>query len=131
MLEKKKTTSTLHDYKLFCFNGEPKLTFVCTERFSEGGLREDFFDEDWNHIGIKRPGHSNSDSIITKPKTFEQMKIFARCLAKDSPFMRVDFYEIDGKLYFGELTFYPAAGFETFEPNEWDSILENGYNSRI
>lgn len=115
-----KTVDELRDYKLFCFNGEPKVTLVCSGRFSEGGLREDFFDEQWNHISIKRPGHPNENTVIPKPINFEQMKMLAHQLFKSIPFLRVDFYEIDGKLYFGELTFYPASGFEEFEPNKWD-----------
>lgn len=105
---------------MFCFNGEPKVTLVCSERFSDGGLREDFFDEQWNHIPIKRPGHPNSNTVIPKPVNFEQMKSLAYRLSQNIPFLHVDFYEIDMKLYFGELTFYPASGFEEFEPDEWD-----------
>ena len=122
-LQEKKNVSALNDYKLFCFNGEPKVTLVCSERFSDGGLREDFFDEQWNHTTIKRPGHPNANTVISKPANFEKMKMYARQLSKDIPFLRVDFYEIDGKLYFGELTFYPASGFEEFEPDEWDYEL--------
>lgn len=119
-LQNKKKKSALIDYKVFCFNGEPKVTLVCSERFSDGGLREDFFDEHWNHLPIKRPGHLNSDTVIPKPLNFEQMKNIAYRLSQNIPFLRVDFYEIDMKLYFGELTFYPASGFEEFEPDEWD-----------
>lgn len=123
LLQEKRKISALNDYKLFCFNGKPKVTLVCSERFSEGGLREDFFDEHWNHTTIKRPGHPNSNTAILKPINYEKMKMFARQLSQGSPFMRVDFYETNGKLYFGELTFYPASGFEEFEPDEWDYIL--------
>ena len=119
-LQNKKENFALNDYKVFCFNGEPKVTLVCSERFSDGGLREDFFDEQWNHVPIKRPGHPNSNTAIPKPVNFEQMKSLAYRLSQNIPFLRVDFYEIDMKLYFGELTFYPASGFEEFEPDEWD-----------
>lgn len=119
-LQNKKKNFALNDYKVFCFNGEPKVTLVCSERFSDGGLREDFFDEQWNHVPIKRPGHPNSNTVISKPVNFEQMKNLAYRLSQNIPFLRVDFYEIDMKLYFGELTFYPASGFEEFEPDEWD-----------
>lgn len=115
-----KSVSELRDYKVFCFNGEPKVTLVCSERFSDGGLREDFFDEQWSHVPIRRPGHPNSNTVIPKPVNFEQMKSLANRLSQNILFLRVDFYEIDNKLYFGELTFYPASGFEEFEPDEWD-----------
>lgn len=120
LLKDEKGIPALNDYKLFCFSGEPKLTLVCSERFSKGGLREDFFDEEWILTSIKRPGHPNSNTEIPKPKNFEHMKVFARQLSQVYPFLRVDFYETNGILYFDELTFYPASGFEEFEPSEWD-----------
>lgn len=126
-LQNKKENSELNDYKVFCFNGEPKVTLVCSERFSDGALREDFFDEQWSHVLIRRLGHPISNTVIPKPVNFEQMKRLANRLSQIIPFLRVDFYEIDKKLYFGELTFYPALGFEEFEPDEWDYNLVNGY----
>lgn len=96
-LQSKKENSELNDYKVFCFNGEPKITLVCSERFSDGGLREDFFDEQWSHVPIRRPGHPNSNTVIPKPVNFEQMKSLANRLSQNIPFLRVDFYEIDKK----------------------------------
>lgn len=110
----------LNDYKLFCFNGIPKMTLVCSDRFAVDGLKEDFFDENWVHISVKRPGHENSNSIIECPKQYELMKALAADLSYGIPFSRIDLFEIEGKVYFGEITFYPASGFDGFEPNEWD-----------
>ncbi len=113
----------LKDYKIHCFNGEPKMTLVCTDRFSDVGLCEDFFDNDWAHLPIRRPSHLNAPFDIACPKNFVLMKQLARQLSADIPFVRVDFYEIDGKVHFGELTFFPASGMEDFVPNEWDTRL--------
>lgn len=113
-------TNELNDYKLFCFNGEPRFTLVCTDRFSESGLKEDFFDLDWRHMPMKRYGHDNSPVGLPKPSNYDLMCKLARRLAKNIPFIRCDFYEIDGKVYLGEMTFFPASGFEGVEPSEWD-----------
>lgn len=113
----------LKDYKIFVFGGEPKITLVCSERFSQQGLREDFFDENWCLYPFKRPEHPNSGKHIDKPNCYDQMMCFAKKLSKDIPFVRTDFYEINGKVYFGEITFYPASGFSPFVPEEWDYKL--------
>lgn len=115
--------SNIQDYKLFCFNGKVRMTLVCSERFTDSGLCEDFFDNDWNHMDLRRPKHDNLQRLIKKPENFRQMKEMAEKLAKGIPFVRIDFYEVEGKVYFGEITFYPASGFEGFKPKEWDEIL--------
>ena len=115
--------SGLKDYKFFCFNGEPRFTLVCSDRFSESGLKEDFYDLEWQHMPMKRPEHGNSRKEISRPKNYDLMLRFARLLSRNIPFVRCDFYEIKGKLYFGELTFFPASGLEGFVPDSWDKIL--------
>ena len=85
-LQNKKKNFALNDYKVFCFNGEPKVTLVCSERFSDGGLIEDFFDEQWNQVPIKRAGHPNSNTVISKPVNFEQMKNLTCRLSQNIPF---------------------------------------------
>ncbi len=118
----------LKDYKLHCFNGEPKMTLVCSDRFAEEGLCEDFFDNDWGHLPTRRPTHPNAPHDIACPKNFELMKELAKQLSKNIPFVRVDFYEIDGRVYFGELTFFPMSGMGVFVPNEWDLKLGEWMN---
>ena len=113
----------LPDYKLFCFNGKTEYILVCSERFSEGGLKETFFDVNWKKCNIRRKNHPNSDIEIPKPKNLELMMELAKKLSKDIPFLRVDFYEINGKVYFGELTFFPALGWSGFEPKQVDIQL--------
>lgn len=113
----------LKDYKIHCFNGVPRFILVCSERFSEKGLHEDFYDLSWNIMNIHRPKHPNSSTGIQKPKQLKDMLDLAEHLAKDIPFVRIDFYVINDKIYFGEITFFPASGFESFEPEYIDRKL--------
>lgn len=112
----------LIDYKFFCFNGEVKLLHTCTDR-EKGDLCIDFFDLDWNHLELRRKGCKNAKSTPKKPKNLEKMIEFAGVLSKGKKFSRIDFYEVDGEVYFGEITFYPACGFKEFEPDKWNLKL--------
>ncbi len=116
-------TKVPRDYKLLCFNGQPRIILVCNQRFTDEGLHEDFFDENWEKTTIKKPQFKFSEVTPEKPATFEEMKAIARKLAEGIPFVRVDLYEIGGKVYFGELTFFPASGFTGFDPPSWDKTL--------
>lgn len=110
----------LRDYKFFVFNGKPTMMFIATDRFDE---KEetcfDFYDMDFNHLDIKN-GHPNSSKIIKKPEKFEEMKEMAKILGENFPHVRVDFYQVNGEIYFGELTFFHHSGFVLFEPYEWE-----------
>lgn len=119
-LLKTEGNKSLIDYKFFCFNGVPKIMFVATDRGID--TKFDFFDMDFNHLDLIN-GHPNAKQIINKPKNFEKMKILAAKLSKDIPHVRVDFYEVNGKVYFGEMTFFHWSGFVKFEPEEWDYKL--------
>lgn len=113
----------LSDFKIHCFNGEPKVILVCRDRFSKTGLTEDFYDSEWNHLNIRRPEHPNAVVSMEKPKELDQMLDFAKRLSNNIPFLRVDFYIVNHKIYFGELTFYPATGMVPFIPNKWDEMF--------
>ena len=112
----------LKDYKFMCFNGKVKCSFVCTNRNSKQGLSVDFFDLNWKKMPFTRH-YPNSGEHINKPINYNQMLQLAEKLAKNIPFVRVDFYEVNRKIYFGELTFYPGAGFEEFSPEKYDRVL--------
>lgn len=105
------------DYKFFCFNGEPRFLFVASDR--ETNVCFDFFDMEFNHIDLIN-GHPNSKSKINKPKNFDRMIEICKMLSKDFPHVRVDLYNEDGKIYFGELTFYHNAGLSRFTPKSFD-----------
>lgn len=111
----------LVDYKLHNFNGTPKVILVCRERFGRNGMTEFFFTDEWTHLDMKRPGHRNPD--VERPEKLQEMLELAKKLSKDIPFVRTDFYTVHGKVYFGELTFYPASGLSSFFPKEYDEIL--------
>ncbi|MBQ9475634.1 MAG: glycosyl transferase [Bacteroidales bacterium] len=108
------------DYKFFCHNGKPEFMFIATGRGREDmETRFDFFDMNFNHLDV-RNGHPNADRIPPKPALFEQMKVIAGKLSEGFPMVRVDLYEVDGKIWFGEYTFYHWSGFVPFEPEIWD-----------
>lgn len=110
----------LRDYKFFTFNGVVRSLFVASDRTNPNEeTKFDFFDRDYNHLPIIN-GHPNARVIPHKPDNFEKMIELAETLGKDFPHVRVDFYEVDGKIYFGELTFSHFSGFIPFEPEEWD-----------
>ena len=113
-------TQELRDYKFFCFNGKMKVMFIASERYNETTeTRFDFFDRQFQHLEF-RNGHPNADVPPAKPEKFEEMCELAEKLAEDVPLLRVDFYEVNGKIYFGELTFSHWSGMMPFEPAEWD-----------
>jgi hypothetical protein len=121
-------TSELRDYKFFCFDGVPKIMFVATGR--QNREREtcfDFFDMDYNHLEIKN-GHPMAEIMPEKPVNFELMKHLASILSQHIPQVRVDFYEVNGRVYFGEMTFSHWSGIVPFEPTEWDLKLGEWIN---
>jgi len=110
----------LTDYKFFCFDGTPKFLFVATDRYVTGShTKFDFFDMDWKHLPIVN-GHPNADPWPEKPENFQDMVKIARKLSAGFPFVRIDLYNVDGRIYFGEYTFFHNAGVIHFEPEEWD-----------
>ncbi len=121
------STRDLKDYKIFTFNGEPKLLFVAFDRQNKNEeTKFNFYDMNFKKLDIEN-GHSNSSCIIPKPLNLNLMKDIAEKIAKYSGLshLRVDFYEVNGQVYVGELTFYHWSGFIPFEPSNWDNVLGN------
>ena len=94
------------DYKFLCFNGEPKLVMLCTDR--EKGAKFTFTDASYNRL-LWETGYHAGGKLPSKPASFEEMLRYAREISAPFPFVRVDFYDIHGKLYVGELTFSPLG----------------------
>lgn len=116
-------TGELRDYKFFAFNGVVRMLYVASERQIENEeTKFDFFDEHYQHLPV-RNGHPNAAFIPEKPSQFEKMKELAGKLSVGYPHVRVDFYEVNGKVYFGEMTFFHNSGFVPFEPKEWDEKM--------
>ena len=119
----------LPDYKFFCFNGEPLYCQVIRDRHENETI--DFYDMDWNHqdfVGLQTILSSkgiltNGSEDVPRPVCLEEMKDICRKLSFNIPFVRIDLYVIDDKVYFGEMTFYPASGFGSFTPEPWQIKL--------
>ena len=114
----KDESGELKDYKIFCFNGEPKIIQVNYGRFTDS--KKNLYDIEWNYVPVAMTYPTDPNVIINKPNNLKEMLTLAKTLSKDYPFVRVDFYSIEGKTYFGELTFTPAMGLGKFEPEEFD-----------
>lgn len=113
----------LTDFKIFCFNGNPKYIQVIQDRNTQETI--DFFDINWVHqpfFGLT-PTAIQAKKTIPKPTNLDDMLKIASILAKDIEFLRVDLYQTLEGIFFGELTFYPNTGMGTFTPNDWDSKL--------
>lgn len=103
--------NSLYDYKFYCFNGKACYAMVCVGR-EFGWPRFYFYDREWRFCPITKDGISDGDPGIAEPQNFREMIRVADVLASPFPFVRVDLYNVDGKIYFGELTFTPAAGMD-------------------
>lgn len=119
----------LIDYKFFCFSGKPYVCQIISGRFSEEHI--DFYDMDWNRlvglVGLN-PQATNSSIEWPRPQNFGCMVEIAKTLSGDFPFVRVDLYNVEGRIYFGELTFYPASGYGFFKPDSFDFDLGKQFN---
>lgn len=124
-----KIDKELIDYKLYCFNGKCDYVMACFDRF-KGKTKFVFFDRNWTvQKEMSNDGIKYGDNIkLRKPKNLKLMFEFASKLSKGIPFVRVDFYETNGKLYFGELTFYPNSGFDKNRKEITDNIFSNQLN---
>lgn len=112
--------NSINDYKFFCFNGKVEYLVVDIDRYS--GHKRNFYNKDWLNLNISSDC-PNADREIKKPENFDQMIVLAENLAKGFPFVRVDLYNIQGKVFFGEMTFYPWSGYVQFNPDEFDFTL--------
>ena len=117
------STKDLRDYKFFAFDGVVKALFIATDRQNQNEeTKFDFYDSDFKHLDFTN-GHPNSNIEIEKPQRFEEMKKLAEKLSEKIPQIRCDFYEINGNVYFGELTFFHWSGLPPFNPEEWDKTF--------
>ena len=112
-------TQELRDYKFFCFDGVVKYMFIATDRQNREEPYFDFFNSDFNYLDM-RQGHPNAPILPEKPQCFDEMKQLAKKLSVGMPHVRVDLYEVDGKVFFGEFTFFHHGGWTPFDPAEWD-----------
>ena len=117
----------LIDYKIACFSGEPKYFQINSE--NDGKKFLDYFDINWNKLGITKKGHKTTEVVIPPPPAREKLLEIAKVLSKEFPFVRVDFYNFDGRIILGELTFFPGGGLSPFYPDT--EKYENLYGSYL
>ncbi len=117
------------DYKFMCFHGIPRIMYLSIDTCKEDGTHAgsmqklNYYDMDFKLLDIVGAGLKNIDVAVECPATFEKMKEYAAILSKPFPFCRVDFYSVDNRIYFGELTFYPTGGCQNLQPREWSLLL--------
>lgn len=120
LIDETNPTAGINDYKIFCYKGKPLYIVVDVDRYI--GHKRNFYDVSWNNLHINSDC-SACDRELPKPENFDRMLEIAAQLSGDFPYVRVDLYNINGKIYFGELTFYPWSGYVQFEPDEFDYLL--------
>lgn len=113
--------NTPTDYKFMCFNGQPKLIQVHQDRY--GHHTKDFYDMDWNKTNISSGGVPNSSKSVPKPSSYAEMLEISKQLSAGMPYARIDLYDQDGRVFFGEITMYPTSGFAPFNSYEVDKTL--------
>lgn len=125
---KDRDSEDLIDYKFYCFNGEPIYCQVIRDRRSKETI--DFYDRMWEHMSFVglNPTHDidivkNGLKPVAKPANLENMFSICSKIGNQIPFVRIDLYSIQEKVYFGEITFYPASGLGVFTPKEWNDKL--------
>ena len=112
----------LRDYKFFTFGGEPKVFYITQGRGKREETVADFFDMEFNHLPFTID-HNMAAILPDKPENFELMKELAAMLSQGTPQLRVDFYEVNGRVYFGEMTFFHCSGMTLVKPEEWNRKL--------
>ena len=115
-------TQELRDYKFYCIHGEVKCVMINTDRQADSATKADYYDKKYNWLNFTW-GYEHADIPPEKPLNFEKMIELAEILATDLLEARIDFYECNGKIYFGEITFFDGSGFDRIDPIEWDYKL--------
>ncbi|MCR5450838.1 MAG: hypothetical protein K6F23_15735 [Solobacterium sp.] len=114
----------LTDYKIHCYGGQPRSVQVMSNRFGEGGMISDYYDSvTWEKLDMRRGTYRNDSHVHERPDELPELLELAEILSKDIPYLRTDFYIVDHKIYFGELTLFPASGFNPFNPEKYDYLF--------
>jgi len=113
----------LKDYKFYCFNGVPKVLLIASNRYTSHNF--DYFDMDFNRLPITSAMGPNNPSITRMPDSFEKMKSIASQLSANYSHIRIDLYNCNGHIYFGEMTLYDSSGFDNLNSDEWDLRFGN------
>lgn len=120
LINKDNPRAGINDYKIFCYNGHAKYIICDVDRYI--GHKRNFYDTQWKNLHITSDCQA-SDREIEKPENLEGMLQIAEKLSESFPYVRVDLYNVEGKIYFGELTFYPWSGYVQFAPDDADFLF--------
>ena len=120
LINRENPEAGINDYKFFCYNGRAKYIIVDVDRYI--GHKRNFYDRDWNNLHITSDCPA-ADREIERPENLDEMLTIAEKLSEDFPYVRVDLYDVDGNVYFGELTFYPWSGYVQYTPDEADFLF--------
>ncbi len=127
LVNRKNPKAGINDYKIFCYNGHAKYIIVDVDRYI--GHKRNFYDREWNNLHVTSDCPA-ADREIERPENLDEMLAVAEKLSEDFPYVRVDLYNVDGKVYFGELTFYPWSGYVQYTPDEADFWFGNDFELR-
>lgn len=125
--EKLISVGTPVDYKVLCFNGKAEYIEFLQGRHTNN-FTQDIYDTDWNLTPYSQKNEATSGIPVVRPRNLEKMVLLSELLSKGIPELRVDWYEVDGKLYFGELTFYDSGGMLPYTPPEFERKLGDMIN---
>ncbi len=117
LINRENPAAGINDYKIFCYGGHAKYIIVDVDRYI--GHKRNFYDREWNDLHITSDCPA-CDREIPRPENLDELLRVAEKLSEDFPYVRVDLYSVDGKVYFGELTFYPWSGYVQYTPDEAD-----------
>lgn len=118
----------LTDYKFFCFNGKVSYVYGISDRKVGQSAQIGIYDSDFKKLDVSRNDERPQEVALPRPLNFDKMKKIAEMLSKDFPHVRVDLYNVAGKIYFGELTFYDGSGYMTFNPDSFDEELGRDFD---
>ena len=126
-IDAESTPGGLIDYKFFCYDGVPKWIYVIADRKLGTSAGLGIYDADFNRLKAQRNDEQPLKRKIDKPKNFNEMKNIATCLSNDFPHARIDLYNCNGKILFGEITFFDGSGYMTFSPDSFDYEMGKGF----
>ena len=123
MLPSNPETGGLLDYKFFCFSGRCEYLYVIADRIPGAGGGFGIFTRDFEQLPVERADERPLTRQVERPDNYEEMRTIAEKLAKPFPEARIDLYDVDGKIYFGEITFFDGSGYMKFQPDTFDAQL--------
>lgn len=128
LIESENINEDLYQYNFFCFNGKVSYIYGLSDVKVGESLKVGIYDSDFKKLNVSRKDKDSQDVPLRKPLNFEKMIMIAECLSRDFPHVRVDLYNIHGKIFFSELTFYSSSGYMTFSPDSFDEEMGRNFD---